>query len=155
MLPQRVRAAMVPAIIGGAAVATVAMVGGVAVISPETVGSTMHQVTSFIEGDSNATREGMADFYRRTFAEGNRSLMADFLIGPFGASPALEGEPSDDADATASSGSVATTAGRLTNPESAEPAGSPAGDAGYVLDGDLSRPKSGACLLYTSDAADE
>ncbi|MCK0172806.1 MULTISPECIES: PE-PPE domain-containing protein [Mycobacteriaceae] len=139
----RARRALVPALIGGAAVATVAAVGGVAVISPEIVASTMNDWTAPIAARGSTDDHG--DFYRSALADRRGPVSVDFHAGPSGLGP-TPGHAIRDEVVVASGWGTADTSLLLNY---LADAGDPVtGTAVYVLDNNVARPNGGFGTRY-------
>lgn len=148
----RLHRAVLPAALSSVIIASVATAGGVAVVHPEGVASTMYDVAALIiEGSStNPTGAGIADFYGGKFATGSREVVqVNFFTGPFGVYDALK-NPTDEDDednVVMSSGWGAANVSLLLS--YLEATGDPvAANAVYVLDNNVARPNGGFGTRY-------
>ncbi|TFV61102.1 PE-PPE domain-containing protein [Mycobacterium sp. PS03-16] len=140
-----------PAVLTTAVVASVAAAGGVAVTAPETVASTMYDLSALIvEGSStNPTGAGVEDFYRGKFAAGRDVVTVNFLTGPFGVYDALAANGAADDNVVLSSGWGAANVSLLLSYLEATGGDDPvATDAVYVLDNNVARPNGGFGTRY-------
>ncbi|BBY19732.1 PE-PPE domain-containing protein [Mycolicibacterium litorale] len=146
----RLRRAVLPAAFSSAIVASVVAAGGVAVVHPETVASTMYDLSALItEGSStNPTGAGIEDFYNGAFADGRDLVTVNFFTGPFGVYGALAAHP-DENNVVMSSGWGAANVSLLLTYLHATGGDDPvATDAVYVLDNSVARPNGGFGTRY-------
>jgi hypothetical protein len=147
---RRMTQVLPPAMISGAAVATVAAVGGVAVTNPESVASTMYDLSALIiEGSStNPTGGGIEDFYGGKFQQ-DPAVTVNFFTGPFGIYDALGQNVTDDDNVVLSSGWGAANASLLLTYLDASGGNDPvANNAVYVLDNNVASPNGGFGTRY-------
>ncbi|OBF50604.1 PE-PPE domain-containing protein [Mycolicibacterium monacense] len=143
------RRVVLPAAFSGVIVASVVAAGGVAVVHPETVASTMYDLSALItEGSStNPTGVGIEDFYRGKFAQDDQ-VTVNFFTGPFGVYDALASR-TDDANIVMSSGWGAANVSLLLTYLDATGGDDPvATNAVYVLDNSVARPNGGFGTRY-------
>lgn len=140
-----------PVVLTSAVVVSIAAAGGVAVTAPETVASTMYDLSALIvEGSStNPTGAGIEDFYRGAFATGRDVVTVNFLTGPFGIHDALADNAADDDNVVISSGWGAANASLLLSYlEATGGDDAVATNAVYVLDNNVARPNGGFGTRY-------
>lgn len=148
--PGRLRRAALPAALSGVIVASVATAGGVAVVSPETVASSMYELSALItEGSStNPTGAGIEDFYGGTFAEGRDRITVNFFTGPFGVYDALRARPDEHNVVMSSGWGAANVSLLLTYLDATGGDDGVATNAVYVLDNSVARPNGGFGTRY-------
>ncbi|BCI55039.1 hypothetical protein NIIDNTM18_43170 [Mycolicibacterium litorale] len=147
----RLRRAVLPAAFSSAIVASVVAAGGVAVVHPDAVASTMYELSALItEGSStNPTGAGIEDFYGGRFAEGRDRVTVNFFTGPFGVYDALTANATDDDNLVLSSGWGAANVSLLLTYLDATGGDDPVGtNAVYVLDNSVARPNGGFGTRY-------
>jgi hypothetical protein len=148
---RRLRRAVLPAALSSAVVASVVAAGGVAVVDPETVASTMYDLSALItEGSStNPTGAGIENFYGGKFADGRDQITVNFFTGPFGVYDALTAHATDDDNVVMSSGWGAANVSLLLTYLDATGSDDPVGtNAVYVLDNSVARPNGGFGTRY-------
>ncbi|KUI29068.1 PE-PPE domain-containing protein [Mycobacterium sp. IS-1496] len=146
----RLRRAALPAALSGVIVASVATAGGVAVVSPETVASSMYELSALItEGSStNPTGAGIEDFYGGMFAEGRDQITVNFFTGPFGVYDALRARTDEDNIVMSSGWGAANVSLLLTYLDATGGDDDVATNAVYVLDNSVARPNGGFGTRY-------
>jgi hypothetical protein len=147
---RRLKKVLPPAMISGAAVVTVAAVGGVAVTNPESVANTMYDLSALIvEGSStNPTGAGIEEFYGGKFQQ-DPTVTANFFTGPFGIYQALGQHVTETDNVVLSSGWGAANASLLLTYLDVTGGDDPiAGNALYVLDNNVARPNGGFGTRY-------
>lgn len=147
----RRRQAVLPATLSSAIVVSVAAAGGVAVVSPDAVATTMYELSALVtEGSStNPTGAGIEDFYNGKFAQGRDLTTVNFFTGPFGVYDALAANAGDDDNVVMSSGWGAANVSLLLSYLAATGGDDPVGtNAVYVLDNSVARPNGGFGTRY-------
>ncbi len=152
---RRLRRAGLPAALSSVIVASVATAGGVAVVHPEAVASTMYDLAALIiEGSStNPTGDGIAEFYGGKFAEDRDAkdgevVQVNFFTGPFGVYDALKNRTEEDNIVMSSGWGAANVSLLLTYLEATGGDDSVATNAVYVLDNNVARPNGGFGTRY-------
>lgn len=148
---RRLRRAGLPAALSSVIVAGVATAGGVAVVRPESVASTMYELSALIiEGSStNPTGEGIEDFYRGKFVpEGGEVVQVNFFTGPFGVYDALKNRTDEDNVVMSSGWGAANVSLLLTYLDATGGDDPVAANAVYVLDNNVARPNGGFGTRY-------
>jgi hypothetical protein len=146
----RLRQAVLPVALSSVIVASIAAAGGAAVVHPETVASTMYDLSALItEGSStNPTGAGIEDFYKGKFAEERDQITVNFFTGPFGVYDALAAN-TDEGNVVMSSGwGAANVSLLLTYLKATGGDDRVATNAVYVLDNSVARPNGGFGTRY-------
>ncbi len=156
---RRLRRAALPTALSSVIVASVATAGGAAVVCPESVASTMYELSALIiEGSStNPTGAGIAGFYDGKFAQDDQ-VTVNFFTGPFGVYDALKNHTdegntdegnTDEVNIVMSSGWGAANVSLLLTYLDATGGDDPvATNAVYVLDNSVARPNGGFGTRY-------
>lgn len=151
----RLRRAAFPTVLSSVIVSSVVAAGGVAVVSPDSVGSAMYELSALItEGSStNPTGAGIEDFYRGRFAEPNNQATVNFFTGPFGVYDALASRTDEDNVVVSSGWGAANVSLLLTHLDATGGRDRVATNAVYVLDNSVARPNGGFGTRYPVFAA--
>lgn len=148
--PGRFHRAALPAAFSSVIVASVVAAGGVAIMHPEQVASTMYDLSALVtEGSStNPTGTGIENFYGGKFAQDDR-VTVNFFTGPFGVYDALTANATDDDNVVLSSGWGAANVSLLLSYLAATGGDDAVGtNAVYVLDNNVARPNGGFGTRY-------
>lgn len=150
----RLRRAFLPASCSSVIVASVVAAGGVAVVRPEAVASTMYDLSALVTDASptNPTGVGIEDFYRGRFAEGRDQITVDIFTGPSGIYDAHDNHADDKDNVVMSSGWDAADVGLLLTYLDATRGDHPvATNARYVPDNNVARTDGGFGTRYPYD----
>jgi hypothetical protein len=141
---------VLPAAFSSVIVASITAAGGVAVVHPETVASTMYELSALItEGSStNPTGAGIEDFYGGKFADGRDQITVNFFTGPFGVYDVLSAHTDEDNVVMSSGWGAANVSLLLTYLDATGGDDPVATNAVYVLDNSVARPNGGFGTRY-------